>query len=370
VVEEPDVILPSEQPDSRRPWSPDHQRLHRHLLRRPTLLPQGAPLLLAVSGGQDSMALATLLQDLQPLHGWHLRLWHGDHGWRPEAALQAEALADWARSQGLPFTLDRMDPAAAEQRSHEEGARRWRYGCLEREARLHRCDHIVTGHTASDRAETVLLNLARGSHRRGLASLRASRGLHDEAPPGHCGGLIQLVRPLLIFCRSDTARFCHERGVPVWVDASNEDPRFRRNRIRAEVMPVLEELHPGASQRISAQAERLAEEEDLAEELADLALEALAALPDPAEAALSAPGRAPELRRRTLMGLSPANRRRLVRRWIARVTGRGLAAAQLDDLLVRLAPQRGSGSGDLAAGWRLHWDRSTVKLVPPGESHG
>ena len=351
------MILPSEDAGPRRPWSRDHQRLHRHLLRRPTLLPQGASLLLAVSGGQDSMALTTLLQDLQPLHGWHLQLWHGDHGWRAEAASQAEALAGWARTRGLPFTLDRADPAAAEQHRHEEGARRWRYGCLERVARLHRCNHIVTGHTASDRAETVLLNLARGSHRRGLASLRASRPLHDEDPE-HCGSPLRLVRPLLIFCRSDTARFCCQQGVPVWVDGSNDDPRFRRNRLRAEVIPVLEELHPGASQRISVQAERLAEEEDRAEELADLALRALAA-----------PGQ-PGLRRRELMGLSVANRRRLLRRWIAGVTGLGLAAAPLDDLLSRLAAQRGSGSGDLGGGWRLRWDRSTLKLVPPEEHHG
>jgi len=357
------VILPSEETGPRRPWSRDHQRLHRHLLRRPALLPQGAPLLLAVSGGQDSMALTTLLQDLQPLHGWRLRLWHGDHGWRPEGAQQAEELADWARGQELPLELDRAAPGGTEGRFHEQGARQWRYRCLERTAQLHGCVHIVTGHTASDRAETVLLNLARGSHRRGLASLRASRPLHDR-DPGHCGGSPLLVRPLLIFCRSDTARFCRERGVPVWVDGSNDDLRFRRNRLRAAVMPVLEELHPGASQRISAQAERLAEEEDLAEELVDLVLGALATPQDPAEAPRTG------LRRRELMALSVANQRRLLRRWIARATGRGLAAAPLEDLLARLAPERGSGSGDLAGGWRLCWDRTRLELVSPEEPHG
>ena len=70
------------------------------------------------------------------------------------------------------------------------------------------------------------------------------------------------------------------------------------------------------------------------------------------------------------MGASPANRRRLLRRWITRATGRGLAAAQLDDLLARLEPERGPGCGDLAAGWRLRWDRTTVRLIPPEQSHG
>jgi len=305
------------------------------------------------------MALTSLLLDLQPLHGWRLQLWHGDHGWRAEAASQAEALAGWARDRGLLLTLDRAGPAAPGEHRHEEGARRWRYGCLERVARLHGCDHIVTGHTASDRAETVLLNLARGSHRRGLASLRASRPLHETVAAGTSGGSLRLVRPLLIFDRADTARFCRGWGVPVWVDGSNDDRRFRRNRLRAEVMPVLEELHPGASQRISAQAERLADEEDRAEELVDLALGALAAPP---------PG--PSLLRRGLMGASLANRRRLLRRWITRATGRGLAAAQLDDLLARLEPERGSGCGDLAAGWRLRWDRTTVRLISPQKING
>ena len=74
------------------PWSRFHLRLHRLLLRRPQLLPQHATLLLAVSGGQDSMALVGLLRDLQRLHHWRLLLWHGDHGWRPESAQQASAL--------------------------------------------------------------------------------------------------------------------------------------------------------------------------------------------------------------------------------------------------------------------------------------
>ena len=74
-------------------WSPDHLRLHRHLRRHPELLPEGATLLLAVSGGQDSMAMLALLLDLQRLHQWHLQLWHGDHRWRPESGRQAAELA-------------------------------------------------------------------------------------------------------------------------------------------------------------------------------------------------------------------------------------------------------------------------------------
>jgi mannose/fructose-specific phosphotransferase system component IIA len=86
------VILPSDASPPGRRWGPDQDRLHRHLLRQPALLPKGGRLLMALSGGQDSMALLGLLRDLQSLHGWHLTLWHGNHGWHSEAAVQAQAL--------------------------------------------------------------------------------------------------------------------------------------------------------------------------------------------------------------------------------------------------------------------------------------
>lgn len=348
------MILPSEA--TAVPWSVHHRRLHRHLLRRPELLPAGAPLLLAVSGGQDSMALTVLLADLRRLHGWQLSLWHGDHGWRAEAAEQARALAAWAAARQLPLRLERAEPPPA----GECAARQWRYGCLERMARQLGCRHVVTGHTASDRAETVLLNLARGSHLRGLTSLRASRALaprplaeaEPEAPE------LQLVRPLLPFSRDDTARICRELEVPLWPDASNLDGRFGRNRVRAEVMPVLEALHPGAGRRIAAQAERLEAELGAQEQLLELALAALAAPGDPG-------GR--RLARRPLSELAPANRRRLLGHWLDRQGVPCPEAGALEDLARRLEPRRGPGQLDLAGGWRLRWDRSTLGLHDPGD---
>ena len=89
--------------------------------------------------------------------------------------------------------------------------------------------HVVTGHTASDRAETLLLQLARGSHRRGLASLRPQRPLTAA---------LTLVRPLLLFTRAETSQIHAQLGLPLWPDASNADPRYSRNRLREEVLPV------------------------------------------------------------------------------------------------------------------------------------
>lgn len=317
-------------------WSADHLRLHRLLRRQPALLPPGATLLVAVSGGQDSMVLLALLQDLRRLHGWTLQLWHGDHGLRPESAQQAAELAAWATARGLPLTLDtwqRPQPA-------EAAARTWRYARLVERATALGARHVLTGHTASDRAETLLLQLARGSHRRGLAGPPASRALTAN---------LQLVRPLLVFSRADTARLCRDLALPVWRDPSNDSPVYSRNRIRAEVLPVLEALHPGAERRIAALSERLGEEEQALAELTELALQALHC--------------GTGLARRALMGLTAANRRRLLHHWLQQRGAKGLGAEGLASLLARLEPARGPGHADLGCGLTLHWDRQRLWLT-------
>ncbi|WP_254989955.1 tRNA lysidine(34) synthetase TilS [Cyanobium sp. N5-Cardenillas] len=343
------MILPPDPSQPRRPWGSDQTRLHRHLLRHPGLLPAGASLLLAVSGGQDSMALVTLLRDLQPLHGWRLQLWHGDHGWRHDAARQARELQQWAGGQGLDLQLDRADPVPLS----EAEARAWRYGRLAEAALRWHCTHVVTGHTASDRAETVLLNLARGSHLRGLSSLRASRPLGPEA------GALRLARPLLVFDRADTGRLCRERHLPVLEDSSNADLRFARNRLRAEVMPVLEALHPGASRRISAQAERLEQQFEAETDLLELAL-----------GALEADGTPGRLQRGRLLSLAQASQRRLLQHWLQRHLGSPPGAKNLETLVSRLARGGDPGRLDLAGGWQLHWDRSTLWVRTPDALHG
>ena len=321
-------------------WSRHHLRLHRWLLQRPELLPDGASLLVAVSGGQDSMALVGLLQDLQRLHHWRLQLWHGDHQLRVNASEQAGELARWAAQQGLPLQIGIwQEPQPA-----EAAARTWRYAALAAAADHCGASHVVTGHTASDRAETLLLQLARGSHRRGLASLRPQRPLTAE---------LTLVRPLLLFSRRETGQIHAQLDLPLWPDASNEEPRYSRNRLRQEVLPVLEQLHPGASRRISGGAERLAQEEESQQELMGLALTGLLA---------ETPAPDLALRRRALVALAPANQRRLLQHWLGRQGLNNLPAQQIDVLLGRMASGRGPGSSDLREGLRLQWDRQHLWL--------
>lgn len=337
------VILPSDPTRAPAPWGPDQDRLHRHLLRHPTLLPRGAHLLLAVSGGQDSMALTGLLRDLRGRHGWTLSLWHGDHGWRAEAAAQGDALAIWAAARGLPLRRDQAEPVP----STEARAREWRYACLRRQAEALGCQRVVTAHTASDRAETLLLHLARGCHRQGLASLRPSRPLGEGC---------QLARPLLRFSRQDTARICQEQGLPVWIDTSNADLRFSRNRLRAEVLPVLEELHPGATTRLANTAERLAEDLDQEEELVSLALGVLETERESGEGEFA-------LDRRALVALQPANQRRILQAWLRRHWGSSLPARDLESLVARLPLKNGSGLHVLTRGWHLSWNGCKLILT-------
>lgn len=376
------AILPSGPGASPPGWSPDHLRLHRSLLHRPELLPRGAHLLLAVSGGQDSMAMTGLLRDLRPLYHWRLHLWHGDHGWRDDSARHASELQSWSQSQQLPIRVERLEPGEV-CGNREAAARHWRYQCLRREALRLGCQHVLTAHTASDRAETVLLHLARGSHRRGLAALRRRQplaGLLQGAPPSGSGdaagpasaaplpdpaiapalsaaaqgdgAALWLVRPLQLFSRRETEQICHRQGWPVWQDPSNAQLELSRNRIRAQVLPVLEQLHPGAARRITEQAERLAAEQDQQQELLDLALIPVQTAPL-------------QLDRRALLRLSSASQGLLLQHWLRRCRAEELESRSLAALLPRLVMERGPGRMDLAAGWQLSWRGTTLALLPP-----
>jgi tRNA(Ile)-lysidine synthase len=327
-------------------WSPWHDRLHRRLQQQPKLLPEDRALLLAVSGGQDSMALLVLLQELQRLHHWPLTIWHGDHGWHPESAVIAADLTSWCQQRDLPIQVDQAPQGST---TSEASARQWRYFQLQQRAEQLGAD-VVTGHTASDRAETLLLQLARGTDLAGLSALRPVRPLSNNTPDG-----AQLRRPLLGFSRTDTAAVCRDLQVPIWEDPSNESPAFARNRIRAEVLPVLEQLHPGSSQRMAELAERTSQLQDTQQELSQLALEPLRT--------------STGLDRRRLGALQPSTRRQLLAVWLVEQGVPGLNAALLQQLTDRLALGGAGGGCDLAGGWRLQWQGDNLSLQPPAAGH-
>lgn len=224
------------------PWTPLHALLHQTLKNR-NLLPQGQWVLMAVSGGQDSLCLAKLLLDLQSRWQWQLAIAHCDHRWRSDSAANANFVQTLAQSWQLPY----YQQTAAVQLTSEATARTWRYESLAAIAHQQNFTHVVTGHTASDRAETMLYNLIRGSGMDGLQALTWQRPLEEG---------LQLIRPLLAVTRSQTAQFCQEMQISVWEDSTNQDRQYARNRIRLDLLPYIQKnLNPLVEKGLSQTAE-------------------------------------------------------------------------------------------------------------------
>lgn len=227
---------------SRSPWTPLHAHLHQTLRDR-NLLPQGQRVLMAVSGGQDSLCLAKLLLDLQSRWHWQLAIAHCDHRWRADSAENAHFVQTLAQSWQLPY----YQQIAAMELTSEAAARAWRYESLLTTAQQQHFNHVVTGHTASDRAETMLYNLIRGSSMDGLQALTWQRSLSTD---------IRLIRPLLSVTRSQTAQFCQEMEVPIWEDSTNQNRQYARNRIRLDLLPYIQKnLNPNVEKVLSQTGE-------------------------------------------------------------------------------------------------------------------
>ena len=225
-------------------------------------VPPDARLVLAVSGGPDSMALLHGAARLSRMgaEGWRLTVAHLDHALRPDSADDAAFVTDAAAAHDLPAEVRRTDVAALarnEGRSIEEAAREARYRFLEDVAPDGAL--IATAHTLDDAAETVLINLMRGSGLAGAAGIPARRG--------------RIVRPLLAERRATLRALLDGAGIAYRLDPSNDDPAFLRNRVRHEVLPLLEELRAGAAERIGAFSRLAADDDALLDALAAADLE-------------------------------------------------------------------------------------------------
>ena len=226
---------------------------------RATFERQAGRILVAVSGGVDSLALLVTAARVASARTGVASL---DHGLRPEAAAEVARVGELARSLGLPFHTEclhlRPGPGM------EARARAARYAALDRIARAHGYAAVATAHTADDQAETLLMRLARGAALRGAGAIRA------EGP--------RLLRPLLAVRRADTEALVASAGLEPVRDPTNSDPTLFRARIRHDVLPVLRNAAgPSVVERLARFARSAAEDEAL---LAGYAAEALARVRD------------------------------------------------------------------------------------------
>ncbi|MGV0108588.1 tRNA lysidine(34) synthetase TilS [Nostoc sp. DSM 114167] len=244
-------------------WTPLHAKIHRTIRSR-HLFERNQRLLIAVSGGQDSLCLIKLLLDLQSKWGWDLGIAHCDHRWRSDSEANANHVENLAKTWGISFYLETANKPI----NSEATARDWRYQALSAIAQVNNYQYIVTGHTKSDRAETLLYNLIRGTGADGLQALTWQRPLTTG---------IVLVRPLLEITRKQTEQFCQEFKLPIWEDSTNQNLQYARNRIRQELLPYLRDnFNPQVESALAQTAELLQAEveylEKAAQQLRDRAL--------------------------------------------------------------------------------------------------
>ncbi len=227
------------------------------------MLPAGALVLCAVSGGADSMCLLHRLYCMAPEWGFSLACAHFNHNLRGSESLRDEEFVrSWCREHSVPFFNGSADVAAEAARAGrgiEETARVLRYDFLNQIAQQCGASRIATAHTANDNAETVLLHLVRGSGLPGLTGIPPRRG--------------NVVRPLLTTTRAEVEEYCAINGLSWVEDSTNTDQTYTRNYLRHQVMPLLEQANPRVVETISSTANRLRTDNEC---LADLAEEAVA----------------------------------------------------------------------------------------------
>ncbi len=242
-----------------RSHPPSLLRHAERLVRDERLFGAGDVVLCACSGGPDSTALLHVLALLRKRIG-HGLVAHGvDHGLRPGCAAELDVARGVAEQLGVPFAATAVTVAPGA--NLQARARTARHEALARAAAAAGARVIATGHTADDRAETLLLRLLRGAGPRGLAVLPPRAPLPVEAPPTStllASDPIHLVRPLLRARRVDVLAHLQRHGLPSVTNPSNLDSRFSRVRVRRELVPLLEELSPAIVDHLCALADMLA----------------------------------------------------------------------------------------------------------------
>jgi tRNA(Ile)-lysidine synthase len=284
-------------------------------------LPDDALILVACSGGADSLALASAAR----FSGRRIGLVTVDHGLQEGSDRRARSVAAWARDSGFdPVRIETVSVTGLPG-GPEAAARTARYTALSDAAAELGAAAMLLGHTRDDQAETVLLALARGAGPRGLSGMPARRGIFR--------------RPLLDVARADTRKACAALGLAPWEDPHNTDPAYARSRVRASALPSLvDALGPAVLANLARSALLVAADNAALDELSAEALESARS-----ERGLSVP---------VLTGMRPAIRGRVLHRWAGELgaPGGALAYGHVVALDALVTDWHGQGSVFLPAG--------------------
>jgi len=212
-----------------------------------SLVKKGNRVLLALSGGPDSVCLFHLLRGMQTRLKFSIFAGHFDHGLRPLSENDSDFCRELSAKYRVPFLTGKgsLKPGTT-----EDTSRKARYYFLKKTADHFSCHSIATGHQLDDQAETILLHLVRGTGLQGLSGITPCR-------PVLSGSKINLIRPMLSVSRVEVAKFLAENDYRFVGDATNLDPKFQRNRIRLELLPLLAEYNPNIKGTLFRMAEIL-----------------------------------------------------------------------------------------------------------------
>ncbi len=298
------------------------------------LLASGSGWVLGVSGGLDSTLLARAMVELNRTRelGWKLHIAHLHHGLRGRRADQdARFVEQLARDLGLPVTVERADVAGEARRggSLEEVGRRKRYEFLERVALATGSEYVAVAHHADDDAETILHRIFRGTGLRGLAGMPATRAIQP-------GSRVRLVRPFVHTRRAVLEQVAGELKLPWRTDETNADVQYTRNRLRHEIIPLLEQrVNPGVIDAVLRLAEQARWLSTYLEDAAGRTYESLVISEEPGHVVLNIRG---------LLAKQRIIQAEVLRRAISLVVGReqDLSFVHIDAVL-RLAAEAESG---------------------------
>jgi tRNA(Ile)-lysidine synthase len=224
----------------------------KRTLSKYEMLQPGERVVVAVSGGADSMALLHVLWEIRRDYHLFLVVAHVDHGLRPEAADEKSFVRKACTELGVPFVTRQVDVRQKQKVGRltlQEAAREARYAFLLETARAQKATKVALGHTADDQAESVVMRLLRGSGTRGLSGIPPMRG-----------GIF--IRPLIEVWREELESFLRERKVAFLTDPSNRSLHYLRNRVRHELLPILEQYNPRFRQTLVQMADLFRAEEE------------------------------------------------------------------------------------------------------------